>query len=77
MNKCPFCGGTNLLPFGAGKPILKQYQKSSDDHFGKVTSNWAKDYIPQRFLCKDCGYIFEFLSPEKLKEFKDDMKYEI
>ncbi|WP_278382313.1 hypothetical protein [Clostridium tyrobutyricum] len=81
--KCPFCKSTNVRCFGEGKVIEENEINESKIDESKIDSKeepyyepkqWNTEFNTKKYLCRNCGMIFEIMPNEFLKLYNEQSK---
>lgn len=71
--KCPFCKSENTERISGNTVITKQIPEKTSKQ-GNVTcteSAYTMSFGTQRYICLDCGFVFEKLGESDLKRYKE------
>ena len=81
MTKCPSCNSDDVLLFGMGDGKTKNYRKIEENGSAMfrstVCKTWAQHYRPGKYLCCQCGMVYEKLSEDALKELIENRQFEV
>ena len=71
--KCPFCESENAERISGSTALTKRIPEKVSVQ-GNVTCTESANIMPvktQRYICLDCGFVFEKLSESDLKRYKE------
>lgn len=71
--KCPFCKSENTERISGSTVLTKRIPEKVSVQ-GNVTCTESANIMPvetQRYICLDCGFVFEKLSESDLKRYKE------
>lgn len=71
--KCPFCESENTERISGSTALTKRIPEKVSVQ-GNVTCTESANIMPvktQRYICLDCGFVFEKLSESDLKRYKE------
>ncbi len=75
MPKCPFCSSENIERMVSGDYIYKRYEKKISSGMSLMTETGTQNYPIDKFICLDCGYVFEKMNTKNLEDYNQNKQY--